>query len=72
LKNGLKAQLRNYVHLSDDKDSAKIVGLRHSSDIVVLEINTTDFLKDNFKIYDAKNGIYLAKEISSKYIIISE
>ena len=72
-ENGLKPQTRQYVHLSTKQSVAFEVGIRPAKkkeNVVMLEINTIDMLKDEFKFYVADNGVWLVREIPFKYICI--
>ncbi len=67
MQEGLKPMSRLYVHLSSDIETAKVVGARHGSP-VILKINTSQMHEDGVKFYLSKNGVWLTKNISTKYI----
>lgn len=71
LSEGIKSQTRQYVHLSDNLDTAISVGKRHGT-AIVLEINTEEMLKNNHKFYISKNGVWLTKFIEPKYIMLEK
>lgn len=66
-KEGLKKMGRNHVHLSEDIETASKVGLRHGGSLVILVIDTSEMVKDGFKFYRSKNGVWLISEVPSKY-----
>ena len=68
LKNGLNSKSRAYVHLSKDVKTARDVGLRHSKDVVILEIDGNQMKRDGLKIYESENGVILASLVPGKYI----
>lgn len=68
MKEGIKPQTRQYVHLSRDYDTAVKVGARHGN-VVVLEIDTKAMVEDGIKFYLSANGVWLTKYIDPKYII---
>lgn len=67
--NGLIKMSRQYVHLSSDYELAVLTAKRHSKDIVVFKLNTSEYLL-NHKILNAGNGIYLTDQIDFKYLTI--
>lgn len=67
-KEGLKAMNRQYVHLSKDTETAEIVAGRRSGDDVILEIKARAMYADKVDIFLSENGVYLVKEVDSKYI----
>lgn len=66
-KEGLKKMSRNYVHLSPDLETAKIVGKRHGGNLLVIEINAKQMINDGIKIYKSNNGVYLTDYVEPKY-----
>ena len=67
-KEGLKPQSRLYVHLSQDLETARKVGLRHGGQLLILTIRTGEMAKDGIKFFQSKNGVWLVKKIDTKYI----
>ena len=70
LKSELKPQSRTHVHLSKDLETAYKVGLRHDSNVVMLEIDAVQMYKDGFQFLESKNGVVLIKNVPSKYLRI--
>lgn len=66
---GLSKINRQHVHLSEDVETAKNVGSRHGK-VVVIKIAASLMLKDGYKFYQSKNGVWLTDEVPSKYFII--
>ncbi len=64
---GLKKARRQYVHLSDDKVTAKKVGKRRTNQPVVLKINVKEAVQQGIDFY-ASGDMYLADYIPSKFI----
>lgn len=67
LKNGINKGDRNYVHLSRDVKTALKVGKRHGEPIV-FRVKALDMLKEGWKIYKSKNGVYLVDFVVIKYL----
>jgi putative RNA 2'-phosphotransferase len=67
-KNGLLPMSRQYVHLSVDIETAKIVGKRRDSEPVILKIYSGKAFEDGIKFYHGNDNIWLADKIDSKYI----
>lgn len=68
LKKGIIPQQRQYVHLSENIDTATSVGKRYGKP-VVLTITTLQMHKEGIVFYQAENGVWLVKSVPSKYII---
>jgi len=73
-KNGIKKMNRQYVHLSNDLETAKSVGKRHSKNEnpTILQIDSDSMYKDGFKFYLSKNNVWLTDNVPSKYLKINE
>jgi len=67
LKNGLNKGTRNYLHLSDDVETAEVVGSRRG-DFVVLKIMAKLLHFDGHKFYISENGVYLTEFVPPEYI----
>lgn len=67
LKTGLNKRKREYVHLSENIDTALNVGSRKGIPII-LEIDTEQMTKDGLVFYQSKNNVWLTDHVPSKYI----
>lgn len=67
-KEGLKSMSRQYVHLSEDTETAKMVGKRRDSDPVILCIDTVEAMKAGVKFYRANDKVWLCKQLPSQFI----
>lgn len=65
---GLKPMSRQYVHLSVDIDTAKLVGLRRDNDPIILTIDAKKAYEGGIKFYIGNDKIWLSEHIPSKYI----
>lgn len=72
LEQGLISKDRQYVHLSQDKETAITVGKRRDTDPVVLRIDALTAWKDGIKFYHGDGMIWLADNIPAKYIELLE
>ena len=59
---------RQYVHLSKDTETASKVGTRHGN-LVILYIDAKKMHEAGYKFYLSDNGVYLTKEVPSKYFL---
>jgi len=66
-KKGLTKQNRQYVHLSESMSIAWDVGCRHGKP-VILFIACDKMIKDGYKFYKSKNGVWLVDRVPTKYI----
>ena len=64
---GLIPKSRLYVHLSPDIDTAVKVGSRHGKP-VVYRVWSGTMQKEGFAFYKSVNGVWLTKEVPTKYI----
>lgn len=67
LKEGLKPQQRQYVHLSKDIETAKAVGQRYGKP-TILTIKARLMVEQGFKLYLAENGVWLTEEVPVNFI----
>jgi putative RNA 2'-phosphotransferase len=68
LAQGLIPKERQYVHLSQDKQTAVEVGKRRDDHPVVLRIDALAAWKDGIRFYHGNETIWLADEIPAMYI----
>lgn len=68
LKKGLQKQNRNYVHLSQDFQTAKQVADRKKGKSIILKIDSKKMFSDNYKFFLSQNNIWLVFEVPPKYI----
>lgn len=68
-ENGLQKQTRQYVHLSKDIETAKKVGARRGTPII-LKIAAGKMLRDGYLFYRSENGVWLTDAVPYKYIEI--
>lgn len=67
LKEGIKKQKRQHVHLSEDIDTAIKVGSRHGKPVVLI-INTYQMHQDGAHFYKSENNVWLTDFVDAKYI----
>lgn len=66
-KKGLISKKRLYVHLSPDKETARLVGKRHGTP-VIYRVHTGKMTEDGFRFYLSVNGVWLTKHVPVKYL----
>lgn len=67
-KNGLSPMSRQYVHLSEDIETANLVGKRKDKTPIVLVINTESAREKGIKFYLGNEKVWLADSIPSEFI----
>ncbi|EGO2722223.1 RNA 2'-phosphotransferase [Enterococcus faecalis] len=67
-KNGLSPMSRQYVHLSEDIETAILVGKRKEKNPIILVINTENARAKGTKFYLGNEKVWLADSITSKFI----
>ena len=65
---GLKPMSRQYVHLSEDTETAVLVGKRRDSDPVILHIDTVAARKAGVKFYKANEKVWLCKSLPPQFL----
>lgn len=70
--NGIKPMVRQYVHLSEDIETAKLVGNRKSGKTVILKINTEAAQIKGINFYIGNEKVWLADYIPFEFIEITE
>ena len=68
VENGLSPQSRQYVHLSQDLETAEKVGKRHDAEPIILIIDAKTAWNEGVKFYMGNEKVWLADEIPAKYI----
>lgn len=68
---GLIPKERQYVHLTEDYDTAIKTGMRYGKP-VVLDINSHKMQEDGYKFYQAKNNVWLTSTVPSAYIAFNK
>ena len=67
--NILKKMKRHHVHLSPDQHTAKAVGSRHGSPVVI-PIDAKKMAEDGHMFYKTDNNVWLTDFVDPKYFII--
>lgn len=68
VENGLLPQNRQYVHLSQDIETAENVGKRHDDKPCILIIDAKRAWQDGIKFYLGNEKVWLADKIPNNYI----
>mgnify|MGYP005982995787 CR=1 FL=1 len=72
LEEGLRPKGRQYVHLSQDVDTAVIVGKRRDSQPVILRVRALQACQEGVRFYQELEGIWLSDGIESKYLQVMD
>ncbi len=67
LEKGIEKRSRQHVHLSQDKETATSVGMRHGKPII-LTIKTKLMFDDGIEFYLSENEVWLTDFVEAKYI----
>lgn len=67
LEKGIEKRNRQHVHLSQDKETATKVGMRHGKP-VILTIRTGKMFEDGILFYLSENNVWLTDFVDVKYI----
>jgi putative RNA 2'-phosphotransferase len=67
MNEGLRKMERHHVHLSQDRETAKKVGSRRGT-AVILVVRAGEMSKDGFDFYLSENGVWLTDRVPARYI----
>lgn len=67
LEKGIEKRSRQHVHLSQDKETATKVGMRHGKPII-LTVNTEKMFNEGIEFYLSENKVWLTDFVAAKYI----
>lgn len=70
VRGGLKPMGRHHVHLSADRETARKVGARRGTP-VVLTINAAQMQAAGCTFYCSENGVWLVSEVGPTFILLS-
>ncbi|ARU59174.1 phosphotransferase KptA/Tpt1 [Oleiphilus messinensis] len=70
METGLLPMQRQYVHLSDDRETATAVALRRTSNPVILRIDAAAANRDGIRFYKGNDRVWLTSEVDSQYIVL--
>jgi putative RNA 2'-phosphotransferase len=68
LREGLKPTSRQYVHLSPDRQTAREVGLRKGSDLVILLVEAERAHREGVAFYIGNETVWLADSVPPQFI----
>ena len=71
MENGLISKTRLYVHLSKDVETAKAVGIRHGTPIVLV-VQSGQMYREGYHFYYSQNGVWLTKYVPADYLKLRE
>lgn len=67
---GLKPMARQFVHLSADIDTARMIGRRRCSEPVLIEVDTIAAAKSGVVFYHANDAVWLADPVAPEFLSI--
>jgi putative RNA 2'-phosphotransferase len=65
---GLQSMKRQYVHLSNEREQAQIVGVRHDAQPIILSIRAHEAWQHGVRFYNPEPRIFLADEVPPQWI----
>ncbi len=68
LRDGINKMSRQYVHLTDSKDTALNTGKRHGGETKIIVIDVAAMINDGITFYKSKNNVWLTDYVDPKYI----
>jgi putative RNA 2'-phosphotransferase len=67
LQKGIEKRSRQHVHLSQDKETANKVGMRHGKPLILV-VKTKEMFEDGIEFYLSENKVWLTDFVDAKYI----
>ena len=68
-KEGLKPMKRQYVHISNDLETAVEVGKRHGKPVVLI-IKAKELAAAGHKLYRSSNGVWLTDAVPTEFFTV--
>ncbi len=68
-RDGLKPMSRQYVHISQDFETAVKVGKRHGNPVVLI-VDAKRFVDDGHELFVSTNGVWLARAVPIEYLTV--
>ena len=65
---GIMPRSRNFVHLSDDTETAWEVVKRHSKNILIVQIDAKKMLEDGYSFFNPVDHTWLVKQVLKDYL----
>lgn len=65
---GLKPMSRQSVHLTENKDDAIAVGRRHSSEVVLLEVDTVAAVQEGVSFFPSSSQVWLVDAVPARFV----
>lgn len=65
---GLKSMERQFVHLSEDLETAIRVAKRRTENPVIIEVNSSKAFSDGVKFFEGNDTTWLSEEIAARYL----
>jgi len=65
---GLLPMARQYVHLSTDEETARMVGSRKGSQVAILSVHARNAANEGVVFYRGNSQVWLADEIPARWI----
>ncbi len=69
---GLQGMGRQYVHLTDDLQTARAVGARRDSYPIIMAVDAEGMSRDGFTFYLSGAGLYLTQRVPAGYLEVYE
>ena len=70
MSEGLSKRARHAVHLSQEVQTARVVGSRRSGTLVVLQVDAMAMVADGYTFEQAANGVWLVSDVPAKYLTV--
>lgn len=72
MNSGLKPQTRNEVHLSESKEEAFKIGMRHTGyseeHVVMLKVSAKKMYNNSYKFYKSEDNVWLVSDVHAEYL----
>lgn len=65
---GLRSMARHHVHLSEQPDTARVVGSRRRSPLVLLQVDAARMAAEGHEFFVSSNGVWLTGEVPIRYL----
>jgi putative RNA 2'-phosphotransferase len=70
-RDGLHKMDRRHVHLSIDRETARIVAIRRKGPHVILAIDASAMFSDGYSFFVSDNGVWLTDHVPAQYVALN-
>lgn len=72
MENGLRPGLRHHVHLSPDRETARVVGRRRRGPVVLLQVDAAAMIAAGYEFVRSANDVWLTDAVPPDFLRVAD